>query len=340
MKVPLLVLAGLAGLACTPAQPIERSPTAAPRQIPAARVSDAHGPATYRAAGTVRAARRVELATRVMGRIETVRARAGDPVRRGQVLLTIDRASLSASQGQARSGLELAEKTLRRAERLYADSAATLVQLEAARNGYSQAEAQSRAVAADLAYTDLQAPFDGVITSRMADPGDMAAPGQPLLILEDKSAREIVVTVPDELRERLRVGQEVPVRIGARERAVTARITAVVAGADPRSPALEVRLVGPSSLAPGLAAVAELPAGDRRTLLVPRSALVERGQLEGVYLFAPDSTLRLRWVRTGAPEGNAIEVVSGLNAGDSIALDASKVHDGLVALPLLEGPED
>ena len=340
MKARLLVLAGLAGLACTPAQPLERSPKATPRQIPAVRVSDAAGPAFYHAAGTVRAARRAELATRVMGRIQSVRVRAGDRVRQGQMLLTIDRASLTASQEQARSGLELAEKNLRRTERLYADSATTLVQLEAARNAHSQAEAQSRAVAADLAYTDLQAPFDGMITSRMADPGDLAAPGQPLLVLEDESAREIVVTAPDELRERLRVGQPVPVRIGAGERSVAARIIAVVAGADPRSPTLEVRLVGPSSLTPGLAAVAELPAGERSALVVPRSTLIERGQLQGVYLFAPDSTLRLRWIRTGTPEGKAIEVVSGLRPGDVIALDATKAHDGLVALPLLGEAED
>jgi RND family efflux transporter MFP subunit len=303
-------------------------------------VTDVRTPVLYRAAGTVRAARRVELATRVMGRIESVLVRAGDPVHRGQVLLTVERASLTASQGQARSAVELAEKSLRRTERLYADSAATLVQLEAARNAYAQAEAQSGAVAADLAYTDVQAPFDGVITSRTADPGDLAGPGQTLLTLEDRNAREIVVTVPEELGERLRVGPEVAVRVGAGARSVTARVTAVVAGADPRSPTLEVRLVGPSSLAPGLAAVAELPAGERNALLVPESALIERGQLEGVYLFAPDSTFRLRWIRTGLPDGSAVEVVSGLKPGDIIALDPSKVHDGLVALPLLEGRED
>lgn len=335
-----LGLLGVAGLACTAAEPIDRHPSPKLEDVPAARVTEVRGAGVYRAAGTVRAARRAELSTRVMGRVESVLVRPGDAVRRGQVLLRIERGSLGAAQQQAASALELATTNLRRTERLYADSAAPLVQLEAARNAHAQAAAQARSVQADMAYADVRAPFDGTVASRMVDPGVLAGPGQPLVVVEDQGAREIVVTGPDELRERLRPGQEVAVSVGAGERRVTARVLAVVPGADPGSPTLEVRLTTVANLSPGLAVVAELPARERSALLVPRSALTQRGQLQGVYLFAPDSTLRLRWVRAGGTRGESLEVVSGLQRGDVIALDASKARDGIRARPLLTGGED
>jgi RND family efflux transporter MFP subunit len=327
-------------MACTPARPAARAPTAVVELGPAARVEAADAAGRYRAAGTVRAARRAELSTRLMGRVESVRVRAGDAVRPGQLLLTVERASLTASERQAAAALAQATATLRRTERLYADSAAPLVQLEAARTAHAQAEAQAGAVRADLAYAEIRAPFAGLVVSRLADPGDQAAPGQPLLVVEDRTAREIVVTVPDELREQLRPGQIASVRIGSGERRFSARILAVVPGADPRSPTVEVRLSGPKELAPGLAAVVELPASGRSAMLVPTSAITRRGQLEGVFLFTPDSTLRLRWIRTGRGTDSTVEVLSGLLAGDLVALDAAKGRDGLRAHPLLPGGGD
>ena len=330
------LLAVLGALGCASATPEERATRAGHiEDVPAIRVAPAEAIGRYRAAGTVRAARRAEVATRLMGRVEAVHVRAGDRVRPGQLLLTVERASLTAAQQQAAAALDQAAATLRRTERLYADSAAALVQLEAARTARAQAQAQARAVQADLAYAEVRAPFAGVVATRLVDPGDQAAPGQPLLVIEDRTAREIVVTVPDEVGDQLRRGQAAAVEIGAGARRVTARIEAVVPGADPQSPTVEVRLSGPADLTPGLAAVAELPAGGRSTLQVPASAIMRRGQLEGVYLFAPDSTLRLRWIRTGRVQDSTAEVLSGLLPGDLLALDASRARDGVRARPQL-----
>jgi RND family efflux transporter MFP subunit len=335
------LLAALAAAACARAEPAEHPPAAATRDVAAVRVDGAERAGTYRAAGTVRAARRAELSTRLMGRIESVRVRAGDAVRAGQLLATVERGALSAAQAQAASALDLATSSLRRTERLYADSAVPLVQLEAARNAHAQAEAQVRAVQADLAYADLRAPFAGVVAERRAEPGDNAAPGRPLLVLEDRTARELVVTAPEEVAARIAPGQRVPVEIGSAGRRGTAEVLAVVPGADPRSPTVEIRLRGPADAAPGLAVVAELPAaGSASSLLVPAAALVHRGQLDGVYLFAPDTTLRLRWVRVGRSFGGSVEVVSGLVPGDVVAADAAAVHDGLRARPAVLGAGD
>lgn len=337
-RFPLLPgLALLVAAACTPAESGERHVETRLEDVPAAPVTALKAGAFYRAAGSVRASRRAELTTRLAGRIESVRVRAGDRVRSGQLLLTVERAALTAAERQAASALELATASLRRVERLYADSAAPLVQLEAARNALAQAEGQSRAVQADLAYAEIRAPFDGWIASRLADPGDLAGPGQPLLVLEDATRREIVVTLPDELRGRVRPGQEVAVELGDGRRRITSRVLAEVVGADPRSPTVELRLAGPADLTTGLAAVAEIPSGERPMLLVPARAMVVRGQLQGVFLFAPDSTLRLRWIRAGRVRGDSVEIVSGLQEGDLVALDAGRARDGLPARPQLAG---
>ena len=330
----------LVALACAPAESADRTTEVELVDVPAVRVETAGAAGFYRAPGNVRSARRAELTTRVGGRVESVRVRPGDRVRAGQLLLAVERASLSAAERQAASALELATTNLRRVERLYADSAAPLVQLEAARNAMAQAEGQSRAVRADLSYADIRAPFDGTVASRLVDPGDNAAPGQPLLVIEDRGAREIVVTVPDELSHAVRPGQEVTVEIGAGGRRVSARTLAVVTGADPKSPTVEIRLAGPLDLSPGLAAVALIPAEDRAALVVPRSALVQRGQLQGAYLFAPDSTLRLRWIRVGRSRGDSVEVVSGLREGDLLALDGAGARDGARARPLFPAGPD
>lgn len=325
-------------LACGGEAPHQAEPErGAPRPVVAVRVGDAAVGGYYRAAGTVRALQRAELGTRMMGRVESVRVRPGDRVRRGQVLATFDRAAQTAARRQATAGLELATSNLRRMERLHADSAIPVAQLEAARAGFAQAEAQAQAALAELSYAELVAPFAGVVTERLADPGDLAAPGRPLLVIEDDGAREIVVAAPERVAAQVRAGQTVEVDVGADARAVSARVVAVVPSADPMSRTVDIRLTTRERLASNLTAVANLPvAQEAAPLSVPPSAVVERGQLTGVYLFAPDTTLRLRWIRVGRRAADRIEVASGLVAGDLVARDAGSARDGEPAVPVFQ----
>jgi len=301
------------------------------------RVVSGVGSVRYEAAGAVRAARRVELATRLMGTIESVRVRAGDRVRAGQLLLTLEAGSPEAALAQARAGLDLATRTLRRMERLYADSAVPEAQLDAARAAHAQAEGQARAAQVEVGYAGLHAPFAGVVTARLAEPGDLAAPGQPLLVIEDAGAREIVVGVPDDLLGGIRTGLVVPTRIGAGEQRVDARVIAVVPFSDPGSRTAEVRLSAPAGLPSGASAVAEFAVGSAGGIRVPAEALVRRGQLVGVFVFAADSTVRLRWIRIGRVEGDTADVLAGLEHGDLVALRPDSLRDGARARPRLEG---
>lgn len=304
---------------------------------PAFRLESGATPVIYEAAGTVRAGRRAELATRLMGTIEAVRVRAGDRVTTGQLLLTLDAGSPQAGLAQARAGLDLATRTLRRMERLHADSAIPAAQLDAARAAYAEAEGQAKAAEVELGYAGLRAPFAGVIAARLAEPGDLAAPGRPLLVIEDEGPREVVVGVPDDLLRIIRPGMVVPVRIGSGEWRVDARVIAVVPVSDPGSRTAEVRLSTPGGLPSGASAVAEFPVAGGSGLRIPASALVRRGQLVGVFVFAPDSTTRLRWIRLGRSEGSTAEVQAGLEAGDLIALQPSGLTDGARARPRIGG---
>lgn len=333
----LLLLSATTVLGCGRAPAGTAASTGPIAEVAAHRVVSSTGGARYDAAGTVRATLRVELATRLMGTIESVRVRAGDRVSRGQLLLTLEAGSPEAGLAQARAGLDLATRTVRRMERLYADSAVPEAQLDAARAAHAQALGQARAAQVEVSYTGLHAPFSGVVTSRLAEPGDLAAPGKPLLVIEDAGAREIVVGVPDDLLEGIRIGLIVPVRIGAGERRVDARVIAVVPVSDAGSRTAEVRLAAPAGLPSGASAVAEFPVARADGLRVPAGALVRRGQLVGVFVFSADSTVRLRWIRIGRVEGGTADVLAGLAEGDFIALRPDSLTDGARARPRSEG---
>lgn len=327
----------LLAAACGSEPPAEALPAGPVTEVPAYRLGTGAGTASYEAAGSVRAIRRAELATRLMGTVQSVRVRAGDRVTAGQVLLTLDAGSPEAGLAQARAGLDLATRSLRRVERLYADSAVPASQLDAARAAHAQAEAQARAAEVEVGYGGLRAPFAGVVVARMADPGDLAAPGQPLLVIEDTGAMEIVVGVPDDLLGSIKPGQAVPVRLGSAERRVPARVVTIVPVADPASRTLEVRLTAPAPLTSGTSAIAEFPLASTEGLRVREASVLRRGQLTGVFLLMPDSTARLRWVRLGRTDGGMVEVLAGLTDGDLVAARPESLVDGARARPRLEG---
>lgn len=324
----------LTAAGCRGAEPPNPTAGQVPQRVAAVALSSGPTTTLHRAAGVVRAVQRAELSTRMAGRVESVRVRPGDRVRAGQLLVTLDAVAVDASVEQVGAGLELATTNLRRTERLYADSAVPLVQLEQARAQHAQAVAQSRAASAERRYASLTAPFAGVVSARGVDPGDLATPGRSLLTIEGDGPREVVLAVPEPVAARLGRGQTVTVRVGVNEQEIAATVAAVVPAANPASRTVEVRLTTRARPTLNLTAVADLPgepgAGH---LVVPRSAVVERGQLTGVFVFAPDSTVRLRWVRLGRASGAGVEVLSGLLPTDTVARVAAEAADGARARP-------
>ena len=328
-----------AGLGLLPACRREAAPdrleaAAAPPDGRVIEVRDTTFPAVLEAAGIAAPVQRATLSTKVMGAVTSVRVQEGARVRAGQVLARIDARDIAAKRGQAAAGLADADAVhqdaLRQARRfraLYADSAATRAQLDAAETGLARAEAGVRtaqAAANELeaysAYAEVRAPFAGMVTQRFVDPGAFAAPGAPIVAVEDGSRLRISVTVVPDAARRLKPGARLE---GTIERVPVAAVVEGVAPA-PSGALYSVNALVDNARGAhptGAAATLRIPLGVRTGLLVPVAALLHEGDLTGVRVQTASGTER-RWVRLGTPAGDAVEVLSGLRSGDRIFIPA------------------
>jgi RND family efflux transporter MFP subunit len=262
-----------------------------------------------------------------MGAVTAVPVHEGDRVRAGQVLARIDARDVTARQSQAQAGVAEAEAVhrdavtqARRFQALYADSAATRAQLDAAETGLARAEAGVRtahAAASEVdvmrGYAELRAPFAGIISQRFVDPGAFVAPGTPVVAVVDGSRLRISVTVAPDAARALAPGARLDGTIEDQP------VEAVVEGVAPTPTGalytVNAIVANPRGGHPaGGAATLRIPRGTRSGILIPAAALVREGDLTGVRVRTA-AGLELRWVRLGLATDGAIEVLSGLRPG-------------------------
>jgi RND family efflux transporter MFP subunit len=286
---------------------------------------------TVAAEGTVRARHRAEISTRMMARVAEVPAEIGTRVRAGQTLIRLgvedvaaDRAKAEAGVTVARAARDEAARMAARMDTLHAEDVVSRVQRDQARLGLTQAESQLAMAEATLrevetaaGYARIAAPFAGVVTARSVDPGDLAAPGMPLLAVESAGPREVVISVAPELAAALRPGTTVDV-VARDGRRAGGTIQAVAGGADPTTRTVEVKIAVPADWITGMSATALVPSGTRVGVTIPADAVIRRGQLTGVRVVTGDA-VTLRWIRLGRTVGDRVEVLSGLEAGERIA---------------------
>jgi len=325
-----LVVAACGGKPSKSGRPAEQAP-----QEATITVRDTMVPAVLEAAGVAEPYQRSVLSTRLMGWVTAVLVREGDRVEAGRVLARVDSREVAAKGTQVDAGIVAAEaryqEALRQAQRmrgLYADSAATKAQLDAAETGLAQAEAglgTARAARAELeavsAYAEIRAPFAGEITRRYVDPGAFASPGAPLLELQDASRLRVTVSVSPATAAGLNRGATLDATIEDRP------ARAVVEGVVPASSGALYTVNGivenrDRSYLPGSAAILLLPQGSRRAILVPETAVFAEGDLSGVRVVGEQGS-ELRWVRLGRRSGGQVEVLAGLRAGDRVLTSAA-----------------
>jgi RND family efflux transporter MFP subunit len=291
---------------------------------------------TETVSGTVASARQTTVSSKILARISAITVTAGSVVSEGDVLVRLDARDLDAREREAAEGLrgararlELARTELARIEKLFASDVASRQQLDRARSAYEVARAEvqaaeERAREAGVArsYGEIRAPVSGRIVDRLAEPGDTAAPGVPLLRLYDPGALRLEAPVRETLAVRLDPGQPLSVHVEALARSFEGTIEEIVPFAEPgaRTLLVKVRLPPDPDLVAGMFGRLEVPAGERRRLLVPREAVSRTGQLEFVTVVGPDDALERRLVTTGAERGDAVEVLSGLSAGERVLL--------------------
>jgi len=288
--------------------------------------------------------RRATPGTVLMGRVEEVRRDAGDRVRRGEVLAVVESREVTARLAQAEAGVAAAragEQNARlmkeRIERLYERQAAPQKQLDDARAGYEAAVANLRAAeeavkAAKMyvSYTQITAPFDGVVVEKRVEVGDMAAPGMPLFVIEDVSRVKIEAAVPESTVSRLEIGQPVTVQIQGQP--YEGKLGELLPAGDPHSRTFTVRvwLDNPRrELRSGMFARLLLAGGTRDGIVVPGSAIVRQGPLTGLFVVDNESTARLRWVTVGRTLGEQTEVLTGLAPGEQFVVrPPEELQDG------------
>jgi RND family efflux transporter MFP subunit len=348
LRLSLLVLAAVVSLAgCSAEQSREGSSPETVRNIPVLAVQRANVPDLLEAVGTVHAAQTSDLASQMMGNIVEVRVHEGDRVRRGQVLAVIDdaqpraavdraTATENAAQQQliaADSDLALAESTLKRYQNLYerksvsaqefdevkARQQAALARRDMATAGQGQAKAALAQARTSLEYTRIRAPFDGVVTEKKVDSGTLASPGMSIFTVEDVRRYRLEAPVNESDLRYVRTGQQVSVVIDALgNEGLKGKVVQIVPAADAASRTFLVKIELPTDgrLRSGLFGRAQFSRGERQSLLIPRSAVVERGQLQGVFVLDQNKVASLRYVTLGKPSGVEIEVMAGLQDGE------------------------
>ncbi len=313
MKRLTLLTAALTLVACSSDEPGRIPRPEEPTEVTVSAVQRAPTVETYPA--VVASQRRADIATRMSGTVQRVQVDVGARVRAGDALVSLDAADVRARVAAARAQATLAEQSYRRIDNLHADGAASQQELDQAKAALDGARAQRTEAEAQEAYAVVRAPFDGVITRRNVDPGDLAVPGRPLFTLVTSGTLKVVAELPARSAGTLSVGDPVGVRVDGEVRA--AHIDRVVPALGDGSRTFRVEAVldgGSGQIIPGTYARLEVQHQDAGPRWIPTDAIVSRGQLTGVFSLEAD-TLRLRWVRLGQTRDDGVELLAG-PAGD------------------------
>lgn len=308
-----------------------------------------NNPAFLTASGVVEAMNSATLSTRVMGFVDQVHVNVGDKVNKGQLLISINNSDLSAKQAQASAGIteaqaafDNAEKDYSRFKNLFENNSATRKELDDMRANYTMAKARlegakgmASEVSSQFAYSDLRAPFNGIVTNRKIEVGDMANSGVPLLTIEDPGNYEVIASIPESEISKVKSGAEVKVFVRSLQAEVNGKVTEVSSSAINTGGQYLVKIVldkSDKNILSGMYATVNFPVesnNNASAILIPTSALVHKGELTGIYTVSQSNTAILRWLRLGREYDGVVEVLSGLSADEKYIVSAeAKLTNG------------
>jgi RND family efflux transporter MFP subunit len=344
----LCCLAALAGCSNDTAGAGESAAMKAPIRVNILTVQVEKSTRTISLTGFTEPVRRATPAARIMAKVMDAGFQEGDRVEAGRLLISLDTRDLLANKRKAQAAfnaastaLDVAQLNYKRMTALYGSQTVSRHQVETAQVADAQANAAREAARAaveeldvNLSYSVVRAPFTGIVVRKMVETGNMVAPGQGLFIIEDDSRLRVIASVGSDLAEKLKAGQKLSVRMGGET--VQGVIEGIVPSGSTDSPGLRVQLIIENSghrFKAGTLAVVEVPldAATTTSVSIPKSALVEKGSLSGVYVVTKDSTARLHWLILEEDSGNIVRVLSGLHGGDRVILspDKARVADGM-----------
>lgn len=335
-----LAIASLLLTACSrePApRPEQRSDAASVHAVPAASVQ-LQG--SVRSVGALEPRDEMRLSFKIGGVVDAVNVDVGDRVRRGQLLATIKRAEVDAAMNQASEAAEKAHRDLERGRRLKADEVATDEQVQDLATAYSVARSNLDAARFNARYARIEAPDDGIVLQRLADPSELVQPGQTVLLLGGASGGWLVRTaLADRDAVRINAGDLATISFDAFPgRDFTGRVTRIGSSADPQTGTFDVEIeVKPDGarFARGLVAKVSLAVRDvaqaAPKTVVPLTSIVEANGSEAIlYVLDPQQGVaRRRQVTIGSITGDRVVVAAGLEAGELVITDgAAWLTDG------------
>lgn len=313
------------------AQPARAAPGAAPRAVRVVQADRTRGPVLTEVVGTVRAVRSSTVAALISGTVAQLRVGLGSQVRAGEVLVRLSAKEVDARLEQARAMSALAMPERDRALELMQRGAISTAQYDAAISQWSLARAKEAEATAVADHTMLRAPFAGVVSEKLTNVGDVAMPGQALLVVEARGAFRFEARVPESIAASgLSVGQAIPVRLDGVERDIAGTVAELQPAAEEHSHTLLLKLDLPRmpELRSGHFGRLLLATGSLVAVSVPAEAVVRHGQLEGVFV-VNSGTARLRLVRSGRERTGRLEIASGLTGDEQIVVaGATDLIDG------------
>ncbi|MBN1516744.1 efflux RND transporter periplasmic adaptor subunit [Candidatus Sumerlaeota bacterium] len=316
----------------------DHQPRLAPKDAQFAVAQSLTQPVFEEASGTVQAASRTMISARIMAAIREVHVRAGDYVSEGDVLVTLDDRQLQSQAAQAGEGLNSAQAQLDNAKQnfdrqqnLFKEGVTTKRDFDAAEAAFRVAEANvQRAkqtveeMQVALTYTQIKAPVSGRVVERLAEPGDTASPGSPLLQLYDPNALQLEAPVRESLAMSLSVGDELKVRIDALQLELAGKVSEIVPQAEVGSRVFRVKVALPAQkkLYTGMYGRLAIPVGERDMIILAPEAVHTIGQNSFVEVANDKNELERRLITLGAVAPNGqIEILSGLNPDERIMVE-------------------
>ena len=287
-------------------------------------------PAVEEVVGTVQPKLQAMVEAKVSGRITRLPVQLGQSVKQGDVLVELATQEIQARLDQANAAFRQAELDFNRTDNLRKQQAATQSELDGAQARYNVAKASVAEAEAVSGYARILAPFDGVVARKLADEGDLAMPGKPLLDLEGRAGLRLVADVPSLLASRVLPDAKLAVRVDTLTDSITGTVAEISPAADPasRTVLMKVDLPETAGLSTGQFGRLAVPVGEGTFLFVPPTALVRRGQLEILFV-AADGKAQMRLVRAGKETAQGIEILTGLAPGESVVVEgAGNLRDG------------
>lgn len=299
--------------------------------------------------GKIEAVQSANLSTRMMGHVRKIHANVGDQVKKGQLIISINNVDLSAKLAQVNAGIAEAKVAFMNAEKdydryssLFKDRSATqkelddiTAQYEMAKARLESAEQMKNEVLAQFSYANIRSPFDGVVTNKFINVGDLASPGMPLMQVETQSGFQVIARVPETEISDVPMDVQVEVFIKSLDTLVTGKVIEVSTSARNTGGQYLVKITlddTEAKVLSGMFATVLIPVDKPITgtvIFIPESAIIERGQLTGVFTVSQSNTALLRWLRLGRKMGENVEVLSGLSSGETLIISSEeKLYNG------------